>query len=591
MQWSAALDDCQVLGVMSDEGRGLFRGLYWADTTRHAVIDIDRESPYHNSEALTKLLQDFSKQGLSLVPYQSSDSGGWHLYAFFEDFADSKEVENTLRAWLKFIGYEIKSGTLELFPSGNALRLPLQRGFAWLAADGTIEIAREEVAKEQALALFFLDLENNKRNWSEAKDRIESQISSAGSAGAGGAIERQEAIKNEGFDSLYLKGIDWQKWQRGREYWLYGLTNKSQRHDAVVSIGHYLWYGDEAAGLRPLPYYKNKAARKALIDKWLKEKHNGLSEDVNKERWSEIEGDIERAVSWSRQPLQIAQSEYEPYPLTDRLLKRLEWLYAKTGRVFSVEELAKANIERQMGARERIALAVSQLEAEGSEIDIAKVCRRAKACNKTVAKNRDLLYSQGGVLVAGGLGGTIASLDLPAGASGFSPVPEGSSNDSEILDPVLSAQSVQTYLPLFGEVRPVKEIGPVPSLDSSDKGEPLLIFRELGITSGFSVEGQVPDSQPSKFMHSSSVRLLCESVVTFSNWQAKVAPLLSCLAGSQPESPQYQAQALRVPAASLTPGPWLSGIQALRHVAAGEFLQCSGVRDRCSSRAPPESSN
>jgi len=591
MQWTAALDDCQVLGVMSDEGRGLFRGLYWADVTRHAVIDIDRESRYHNAEALTKLLQDFSKQGLSLVPYQSSDSGGWHLYAFFEDFADSKEVENTLRAWLKFGGYEIKSGSLELFPSGNALRLPLQRGFAWLAADGSIEIAREEVTKEQALALFFLDLENNKSNWSEAKERIESQMRSAGSAGAGGAIDRQEAIKNDGFDGLYLKGIDWEKWQRGRDYWRYGLTEKSQRHDAVVCIGHYLWYGDQTAGLAPLPYYKNKAARKALITKCLEEKHNGLSQDVNKGRWSEIEGDIERAVSWSRQPLQIDQPEYEPYPLTERLLKRLEWLYAKTGRLFTVEELAKANIERQMGARERIALAAAQIEEEGGEIDTRKVARRAKACHKTVAKNRDLLDRRGGVLVAGGLGGIPASLDLASGSSGFTPVLESFSQGFENSDPPFSGDSVQTYLPLSGEVNALEDASQVASLDSGDQGQALQPFRNLGIASGFSVEGQVPDSQPGKFMHGLSISLACESVVILGEGRAAVAPLLSCLADSQPESPQYQAQALRVPAASLTPGPWLSGIQALRHVAAGGFLLCPGVLDQRTSRGPPVRSN
>ena len=56
-----------------------------------------------------------------------------------------------------------------------------------------------------------------------------------------------------------------------------------------------------------------------------------------------------------------------------------------------------------------------------------------------------------------------------------------------------------------------------------------------------------------------------------------VAPFLSCLAISQPESPQCQAQALRVPSASLTLGPKLSGIQALRHVGAGGILLSSGV--------------
>ncbi len=67
----------------------------------------------------------------------------------------------------------------------------------------------------------------------------------------------------------------------------------------------------------------------------------------------------------------------------------------------------------------------------------------------------------------------------------------------------------------------------------------------------------------------------------------KVAPVVSCLAESQPESTQYQAQALRVAWQSLTPGPVLSGIQALRHATPGGIYQWSGERAGSKSRGPP----
>lgn len=74
-----------------------------------------------------------------------------------------------MKKWLYGQGYEIRNGTLEVFPSGMGLRLPLQLGFAWLDDSGNIIQTREELSKDEALASFLSDLEENKRNWSEAK--------------------------------------------------------------------------------------------------------------------------------------------------------------------------------------------------------------------------------------------------------------------------------------------------------------------------------------------------------------------------------------------------------------------------------------
>ncbi len=447
MQWTSPLKDSQILGVMSDEGRGLLRGCYWGETTSHGVLDVDINSQYHTDQGLKQITADFACVGINLIPYRSSESGGWHLYFCFDSDVLSKEVETKIKDYLRLRSYQIASGTLEVFPSGNALRLPLQKGFAWLSADGTVRTKREQLTQNEAITTFLEDLERNKANWQEAKTRIESEIYSAGAGVVGNAQEPTKRLPDEGFTGLFKPGLDWEKYQRGRQYWLTGLTSNNQRHDAILCMGHYLWYGDQAVGLQALPGRRNKERRYQLIKETLAQKHNGLSEDINKERWNEVEADIQRAVSWTSQTPLV--KEYEPYKLTERLLKRLEWLHKKTGKLWSIEELEKANIDRSLNARQRIALAVAQLEAEGSEIDIAKVSRRAKACNKTVAKNRDLLCSQGGEYIAGGAGGLASPPDFSGGFLDSSPSENGPDRSVVVLDPVPSAGE-SLDLPLAG---------------------------------------------------------------------------------------------------------------------------------------------
>jgi|GEM_PF-4177394 len=406
MQWSRPLDASQIIGVMSNEGRGLFRGCYWGAETRHGVIDIDIDSRYHNAQELTKLVYKFASVGLILTPYQSSDSGGWHLYYFFDDWANSREVELTVKEWLKTLGYVLQSGTLEVFPSGNALRLPLQQGFAWLAPDGQVATRREDLQQEEALALFLSNLKNTARNWQNAKTLMLAEIERTRTAAGTLAQDELDQLSDEGFEGLFRGGLDWEKYQRGRQYWISGLTGPSQRHDAVICIGHYLWYGDKGSGQSPLPYPRNAKAREAKIAAWLESNHNGQSKAVNRGAVRIVAGEIERATKWTSQGA-LVKEKYEPYPLTERLLKRLEWLYQKTGKLWSVEELEKANIDRSLEARHRIAIAVAQLEAEGAQLSKAAVARRAGSDWRTVAKHNDLLTCSVGVY-NGGSGGLLS---------------------------------------------------------------------------------------------------------------------------------------------------------------------------------------
>jgi len=323
-RWERAkgpLLDRQILGVISDTGRGLYRGCYWSHKTHHAVLDIDTGSAYHRPTELHGLTEKLSAVGLSATPYQSSDSGGWHVYLFFSDWEESSEVERALKQWLKKHGYKIESGQLEVFPSGNALRLPLQKGFAWLDQNGDVIKHREEIAENEALASFLLDVEKNSRNWREAKKRIESQFNEPDCAAGGSAQEHREALSCEGFDELFRGGPIEARIEEARHYLDKGLTGKGQKHSALYSIQHLLWFGDKDRGVPRLPGAHNDEKRIRYLRQWLEKNHNGWSKDVNRANWRDLEGSIRRSCEWRR--FQSAVFEYVPYMVTERAEDRL----------------------------------------------------------------------------------------------------------------------------------------------------------------------------------------------------------------------------------------------------------------------------
>lgn len=51
----------------------------------------------------------------------------------------------------------------------------------------------------------------------------------------------------------------------GKHLWRADLEQWGQRHDGILAVEHYLWYGDEDGGMEPLPGYHNDNARQALI--------------------------------------------------------------------------------------------------------------------------------------------------------------------------------------------------------------------------------------------------------------------------------------------------------------------------------------
>lgn len=368
-----------------------FYGAFFGKTASFAVLDIDEGSQYHNAVELEKLLDELLSVGLSAVPYRSSESGGWHLYLPFIQAEQSDEVEATLKRWLRTVGYEIRGGQLEVFPTGNALRLPLQPGFAWLDESGNLIHKREDLGVEQALAFFLQDRAENARDWQEAKGLIESQILLAEQA-RGSQFEKrvqrhEERIEIRGFEHLFARGCIRTVWENGRKFWQDGLQKPGDRHNAVLAVGHYLWYGDPERGVQAVAGGRYDRYRARLIEEWLAQKHNGMCRHINEGNWRIVREQIERAVSWRKDK----EQERPAYPLTSRLLKRLVSIYKRTGRVWAIEQFERANENSKLEARDRIRQAILELKQEGQLLTFAEIARRAGAHWRTVKKNEDLL--------------------------------------------------------------------------------------------------------------------------------------------------------------------------------------------------------
>ena len=442
------LSDETILNAIDGKESGIW-GARWGEQTQFAVLDIDKDSKYRSDLVeLANLQEKLAAVGLTATPYRSSESGGWHLYLFFDDWAPTNEVNQTLATWLRAIGYEIRNGVLEIYPSGMGLRLPLQAGFAWLDGKGEVIRQREQLTKDEALASFLFDLEENKRDWSEAKNRIQAQLEAIDREKKQDALAHRKAIDTEGFDKLFNYRLIPEKYEEGRKYWQTGLTASGQRHDAILAVEHYLWHGDEAAGVPALPAEHNDEPRYRLILAWLEEHHNGFCNHINRGKWHKVQAQIKRAVKW-RRPSGAVQ-ERIPYPMTERLMERLIALYKATGRVWSVEDLKKGNDGREEGARKKIREALQLLTDQGRRLTGRQLMRLTGCSYHTVKRHSDIWKISPVVALPRAAGDKNPFLDLlppcpPAlGAAGseksfLNPPGSGDSGDLEV-DRDLSVQ-------------------------------------------------------------------------------------------------------------------------------------------------------
>lgn len=358
-------------------------GLRWGEQTRFAVLDIDKNSKYRSDLELAKLQERLAAVGLTVTVYRSSNSGGWHLYIFLDDWADSREVNEYLNTWLRARDYEVRGGLLEVFPSGMGLRLPLQPGFAWLDEKGNLILTREELTRDEALASFLTDLEENKKNWTEAKNSIRTELEAIDRAKGGSVQARKERLDTEGFEKLFSYRLIPEKYQDGRRYWQTGLTACGQRHDAILGIEHYLWHGDPSADVPALPGEWNDEQRYRLILAWLQENHNGFCNHINRGNWRKVEAQIRRAVKW-RRPSGGVQVR-TPYLLTERSIERLIGRSKATGRTWTPEDFKKGNDGREAQAREKIREATQLLTGLGQRLTV-KGLALASGCSRTTVR-------------------------------------------------------------------------------------------------------------------------------------------------------------------------------------------------------------
>lgn len=389
-RWSqkkGILRDFQVIGVIEDGGRGLWRGCYWGEETKFAVLDIDHGSQYRTTQELEKLREILAGVSLTYTGYRSSESGGWHLYLPFTEWESSKEVETTLKKYLKIRGYELKGGVLEVFPSGNALRLPLQPGFAWLNENGEVETRREDIRRDEALRRFLTDLQTKESNWSEAKEQIERELAQE--------ARHREAISTEGFEGLWNNGQIKERIEEARFYLDNGLTEKGQRHEAIYAIEHLLWYGDAERGVPKLAGSENDKRRERFLKEWLEKNHNGNCRHVKRGNWKLLEGHIRRACEWRGRDYK-ATYEKTPYAVTEKSIDVMVSLTKSTGHLWTPEDLERANQKREKEAREKIRKAVEQFEREGRRITIKGLALCSGCDRKTVRKHSDIyqLYPQ-----------------------------------------------------------------------------------------------------------------------------------------------------------------------------------------------------
>ena len=382
-------------------GTQAFRGVKFADKTRFAVLDIDSGSRYHNQQELQKLKKLFESIGLTKTKlFRSSISGGWHLYIPFTNWESSSDVSKNLRNFLKSEGYKIKCGELEVFPSRAGLRLPLQHGFAWLDDHADLVIEREEFTADEAISVFVHDIEDNINDWNYTKLCINEELFKTHEKQVpDGSSGHPDRVSTDGFDQLYTNYKIQENYEKGRLFWTNGIQEKKEIHDAILCIGHYLWFGDADASIPAYPGTWNDRSRERLIRQWLEENHRGLSDSINAGDWKIIEENIKRAVEWRGH----TKPEREAYPITERVRERLIHLARKTGRLWHIDDLKHANENREKEAREKIKEAVELFEVEGRKLTIKGLAKESGCSINTIRKHSDLWLSKGsGVYNLGG---------------------------------------------------------------------------------------------------------------------------------------------------------------------------------------------
>lgn len=395
--WSSAnetwkLDDSSILKAISLQNNKYYIGSRSGKKTLYAVLDIDADSKYHGKEELDQLLEALDQAGLKRSSlYRSSFSGGWHLYLFFDEPINSKNLYQLLVKLLKLSGFEVAKGTLEVFPHpgyaslGMGLRLPLQGGFAWL--DKTtldVDHYREEMSATKALEFFIDCLDSDANSYADFLALKARVIELETIQATMPALEKRDNIVpirtgkpvSSGEASQFVASvfghvplnIDTEVWQRGRQFHLQGLTNHSQRAEAAFCLGHYFFYGDPSRGLPALGYAES-SNREKLIQDFLSTNHNGFSKDIARGR-TDATAQVTRMANWV--PPHRRDGEVEHYTAT----APIAWI--------------RENAKRKANARRRIEDALMVLQVRKRPFSTVELQKKAGCARDTLYKHADI---------------------------------------------------------------------------------------------------------------------------------------------------------------------------------------------------------
>ena len=413
--WASAnekwkLSDSELLRSIACVHPKFYLGCRSGKSSRFAVLDIDVKSRYHNKRQLDKLLRILSDAGLSKSSlYRSSDSGGWHLYIFFDEPINSQALRRQLIRLLKSYDFDIAKGMLEVFPhpgegsQGMGLRLPLQPGWAWLDKNTLeIEYDRQELSPTKALELFIDALDgdaNSYANFNQLASYIDNLIARKEATKAHSSLRRQDNLVSFGTKEMRVAaaqtgehiefvasvfralppGIISDNWYKGRQFHINGLTAHSQRAEAITCLSHYLFYGDPSRDLPALGYgYEQE--REWAIREILASQHNGLSKDINRNR-PEAFSQVERAANW--RPVHKRKDNSTRY----RSNRPVAWV--------------RENANRKMNARKRILEAFEKLVARQRAFTTKELQEQSGCSRTTLYKHLDIWRQQYEDLAAG----------------------------------------------------------------------------------------------------------------------------------------------------------------------------------------------
>ena len=391
------MNDSEILKAIACVHPRVFIGTRAGKASKYAVLDIDAGSKYHNKEGLRRITELLDKAGITETNlYRSSESGGWHLYIFFDAPISSRDLREQLVQLFSLHDFEIGKGTLEIFPHlgnrslGQGLRLPLQPGWAWLNADTlTVRDERWEMSPQEALLTFMRDIESTSNTTHQfhqlkayvakvAATRQTIVARTANSTRLAEVIPIRNYVRADDSDSAISAvksafqkmppGILANTWVKGRHYYSFGLTGPSQRADAVHCLSHYLFYGDPERLISPLGYgYETE--RKWVIEEILKTKHHGFSKDISADRPEALKH-IERATQWM--PPAKRNQEAKRYEANIPL----SWV--------------RNNKNRETTARKKIAVAVAEFTDAGHRFSMRELRLKTRCSSDTLYKHVDL---------------------------------------------------------------------------------------------------------------------------------------------------------------------------------------------------------